>query len=676
MFVIKGGVMKKTGRIMRKKISGSNVKKRAARKTLSGFRQVEKALDESEKKFRLIFEYAPLGILHFDHNGIITACNDNFVKLIGSSRKALVGLNMLGLPDRQVVSALREALEGRVSSYEGDYKSTTAQKITPVRVVFGPVFSREGAVEGGIGIIEDITLRKLTEETLRENEERFRTLTETTSTAIFVYANDRFVYVNNASQQLTGYSADELLSRRFWDVVHPEYKELIKERGFARQRGESIPSRYEFKIVRKDGTERWIDFTSGKIQWQGKAAAIASAFDITERKQAEEEKRKLESQLLHAQKMEAVGRLAGGVAHDFNNMLNVIIGYAEIVLGKIGKDAFPRKEVEEIIKAATRSASLTQQLLAFSRKQIIQPRVLDINALLKNLDKMLRRLIGEHIDVVFALGQNVGHVKADPVQIEQVIMNLAINARDAMIRGGKMTIETAMADLNDLYSKNHAEVAPGRYSMIAITDTGQGMDDETKSKIFEPFFTTKDKGKGTGLGLAMVYGIIKQSGGHIFVYSEPGHGTTFKIYLPCTDAAPDLTTDIQRVKEHRGGNEHILIVEDEAKLRRLFEATIPSMGYRVTTAANGNEALVLVEERGLKPDLVITDVVMPGMGGVELVERLRKNQPDLRVLFMSGYTDNAIVHQGILDPGTPFIQKPFHIKDLAVKIKEVMQGTD
>ena len=661
---------------MRKKISGSNVKKRAARKTLSGFRQVEKALDKSEKKFRLIFEYAPLGILHFDSNGTITECNDNFVKIIGSSRKALVGLNMLGLPDRQVVSALREALEGRVSSYEGDYKSTTAQKVTPVRVVFGPVFSREGTAEGGIGIIEDITLRKLTEETLRENEERFRTLTETTATAIFVYANDRFVYVNNACQQLTGYSADELLSRRFWDVVHPEYKELIKERGFARQRGENIPSRYEFKIVRKDGTERWIDFTSGKIQWQGKAAAIASAFDITKRKQAEEEKRRLESQLLHAQKMEAVGRLAGGVAHDFNNMLNVIIGYAEIVLGKIGQDAFPRKEVEEIVKAATRSASLTQQLLAFSRKQIIQPRVLDINALLKNLDKMLRRLIGEHIDVVFALEQNVGRVKADPVQIEQVIMNLAINARDAMIKGGKMTIETAMADLNDLYSKNHAEVAPGRYSMIAITDTGQGMDDETKSKIFEPFFTTKDKGKGTGLGLAMVYGIIKQSGGHIFVYAEPGHGTTFKIYLPCTDAAPDVTADVQRVKEHRGGNEHILVVEDEAKLRRLFEATIPSMGYRVTTAANGSEALVLVEERGLKPNLVITDVVMPGMGGVELVEHLRKNQPALRVLFMSGYTDNAIVHQGILDPGTPFIQKPFHIKDLAVKIKEVMQGTD
>ena len=668
--------MKKTGRVLRKKNKARKAKKLVVRKTLSGFRQVEKALDESEKKFRLIFEYAPLGILHFDRNGSITACNDNFVKIIGSSRKALVGLNMTGLPDRQVVTALREALEGRVSSYEGDYKSTTAQKVTPVRVVFGPVFSREGAVEGGIGIIEDISLRKLTEETLRENVERFRTLTETTSTAIFVYANDRFVYVNNACQQLTGYSADELLSRRFWDVVHPEYKELIKERGFARQRGEKIPSRYEFKIVRKDGTERWIDFTSGKIQWQGKTAAIASAFDITERKQAEEEKQRLESQLLHAQKMEAVGRLAGGVAHDFNNMLNVIIGYAEIVLGKIGQDAFPRKEVEEIIRAATRSASLTQQLLAFSRKQIIQPRVLDINALLKNLDKMLRRLIGEHIDVVFALEQNVGRVKADPVQIEQVIMNLAINARDAMIKGGKMTIETAMADLNDLYSKNHAEVAPGRYSMIAITDTGQGMDDETKSKIFEPFFTTKDKGKGTGLGLAMVYGIIKQSGGHIFVYSEPGHGTTFKIYLPCTDAAPDLTADVQRIKEHRGGNEHILVVEDEAKLRRLFEATIPSMGYRVTTAANGNEALVLVEERGLKPDLVITDVVMPGMGGVELVERLRKNQPDLRVLFMSGYTDNAIVHQGILDPGTPFIQKPFHIKDLAVKIKEMMQGTD
>ena len=660
---------------MRRKNSTGNVKKHVGRKTLSGFKQVEKALHESENKFRLIFEYAPLGIVRFDRHGTITACNNNFVKIIGSSEKALIGLNMLELPDRQVVTTLQEALHGKVASFEGDYSSATARKITPVRVIFGPVFTKDGEVQGGIGIIEDITERKLTEESLRENEVRFRTLTETTATAIFVYSNDRFVYVNNASQQLTGYSSDELLSLRFWDVVHPGYKQLIKERGFARQRGEKIPSRYEFKIVRKDGTERWIDFTSGKIQWQGKTAAIASAFDVTERKQAEEEKQKLEGQLLHAQKMEAVGRLAGGVAHDFNNMLNVIIGYAEIILGKIDRDVLLRKDVEEIMKAATRSASLTQQLLAFSRKQIIQPKVLDINALLKNLDQMLRRLIGEHIDIVFALAQDIGRIKADPVQIEQVIMNLAINARDAMHEGGKLTIETAMADLDDSYAKNHAGVLPGRYALIAVTDTGRGMDDQIKSKIFEPFFTTKDRGKGTGLGLAMVYGIVKQSGGHIYVYSEPGRGTTFKIYFPCTDAVPDFNADIQRAKEHRGGNEHILVVEDEAKLRRLFEATIPSLGYRVTTAANGDEALALVEERGLKPDLVITDVVMPGMGGVVLVERLRKNQPDLRVLYMSGYTDNAIVHQGILDPGTPFIQKPFHIKDLAVKIREVLEGT-
>ncbi len=667
-------VMKKKIELKRKKNETVGSRKLLEGKQVADLKQIEKALYESEKKFRLIFEYAPLGILHFDNNGIITACNDNFVKIIGSSQKALIGLNMLKLPDQRVVHALQEALHGRTAFIEGDYSSVTAPKVTPARVFFGPVFTKDGTVEGGIGIIEDITERKRVQETMQENEERFRTLTETTTTAIFVYSSEYFVYINRASRELTGYSTDELLSMHFWDVVHPDDRELVRQRGLARLRGENIPPHYEFRIVRKDGTIRWIDFTSGKIQWQGITAAIGSAFDITERKLAEEEKKKLEDQLLHAQKMEAIGRLAGGVAHDFNNMLNVIIGYAEIVLGNLHQDDLLRKEVEEIIKAAARSASLTQQLLAFSRKQIIKPEVFNVNDMLKDLEKMLRRVIGEHIDMEFILEDRIAHVKADPAQLEQVVMNLAINARDSMINGGKLTIETAAVELNDPYVENHTEVKPGRYVMIAVTDTGHGMDSETKSKIFEPFFTTKERGKGTGLGLATVYGIIKQSGGHIFVYSEPGHGTTFKIYLPCTDAEPYSKELTIKEEKHLGGSEHILVVEDEAKLRRLFEATIPSLGYRLTTAANGDEALILVQERGLKPDLVITDVVMPGIGGVVLVEHLRKIQPDLKVLYMSGYTDNAIVHQGVLDPGTPFIQKPFHIKELAEKINQIMKG--
>ncbi len=668
--------MKNSSLLKHKKGKAKKSKTAPDRTRHADLKRIEQALYESEKKFRLIFEYAPIGILHFDNKGIISACNDNFVKIIGSSQEALIGLDLLKLPDMRVIDAVQEALQGSIASFEGDYSSVTGNKVTPVRVLFGPILSKDSRVEGGIGIIEDITGRKQAEDAVRENEERFRTLTETTSTAIFVYSNERFIYVNNASRLMTGYSSDELLSMRFWDVVHPDYRQLIRERGLARQRGEDIPSRYEFKIVRKDGTERWIDFTSGKIQWQGRTAAIASAYDITEHKLAEEERQKLADQLLHAQKMEAIGRFAGGVAHDFNNMLNVIIGYAEMVSGRLNHEDPLRKEVDEIQKAGMRSAALTQQLLAFSRKQIIKPEVLDINALLKNLEKMLRRVIGEHIDIVVALADDIGRIKVDPAQIEQVFMNLALNARDAMPRGGKLTIETVNADLDDVYAKDHAEVVTGRYVMIAVTDTGYGMDNETRSKIFEPFFTTKDRGKGTGLGLATVYGIVKQSGGHIFVYSEPGQGTTFKVYLPRTDAQLDLKVVDHRGKEHRGGNEHIMVVEDEPKLRRLFEATLPSLGYRLTTAANGDEALVLIEEKGITPDLIITDIIMPGMGGVVLVERLRKHRPDIKVLYMSGYTDNAIVHHGVLDPGIPFIQKPFHIKDLAEKIKQVMRGTD
>ena len=668
--------MKRTGRKKQRGKTSGTSRHAAPERDLGNLKKAEDALYESERKFRSIFEYAPLGILHFDHNGVITACNDNFVKIIGSSKKSLIGLHMPKLPDKRIVEAVEKALHGETASFEGDYHSTTAQKVTPVKVVFSPVLSKSGAVTGGIGIVEDITVRKLYEETLLISEQRFRTLTETTSSAIFVYSADRFVYVNKASQILTGYSSDELLSMHFWDVVHPQYKALIRERGMARQRGEDVPVRYEFKIVRKDGTERWIDFTSGKIQWQGTSAAIASAFDITERKEAEEEKEKLEEQLLQAQKMEAIGRLAGGVAHDFNNMLNVIIGYAELVLGKLGQENTIRKDIEEIIKAATRSASLTQQLLAFSRKQIIKPEVVSVNELLKNLEKMLRRLITESIDMVFVFGKDCGLIQVDPAQLEQVVMNLVINARDAMPAGGKLTIETASVELNDTSAGYHPEAVPGRYSMIAVTDTGQGMDNETRSKIFEPFFTTKERGKGTGLGLATVYGIVKQSGGHIFVYSEPGQGATLKIYFPRTNAGQPVQEPRPAERPHHGGSEHILVVEDEVKLRHLFEATLPSLGYRVITAANGDEALVLVEERGLKPDMVITDVVMPGMGGVALVEHLRKTLPDIKVLYMSGYTDNAIVHHGVLDPGTPFIQKPFHIKDLAAKVKRVLDGVD
>jgi len=395
--------------------------------------------------------------------------------------------------------------------------------------------------------------------------------------------------------------------------------------------------------------------------------------ELAEHKQAEQEREKLEEQLRISQKMEAIGSLAGGVAHDFNNMLNVIIGYGEIVLRKLQADDPLREDVKEIIKAGERSAMLTRQLLAFSRKQVWQPEVFDLNVLVENLEKMLRRLIREDIDLRLTLAAEYARVRADPGQLEQVVVNLAINARDAMQYGGILTIETADVELDGRCLSEPVGAAPGRYVLIAVTDTGCGMSKAIISRIFEPFFTTKEKGSGTGLGLSTVYGIVKQSGGHIVVFSEPGCGTTFKIYLPATSALPEIK-NIRQVEEVCPDHgKSILVVEDEESLRALFARLLSGWGYEVTIAANGGEALLLVEENGLQPDLIISDIVMPGMNGPVLVDRLRRQRADLRVLFMSGYIDDAILDQSVLTPETLFIGKPFNIKDLAAKIKEAMQ---
>ena len=375
-------------------------------------------------------------------------------------------------------------------------------------------------------------------------------------------------------------------------------------------------------------------------------------------------------QLRLAQKLEAVGQLAGGVAHDFNNILMVQMGYCDL-LENVLKDENHLANLAQIKDCAKRAAALTRQLLAFSRKQTLQPKVLDLNAVAAKIGEMLRRLIREDIDLVLALENGLGRVKADPGQIEQVIMNLAVNTRDAMPEGGRLTIETANVELDEAYARSHLGASSGPHVMLAITDTGFGMDEKTQSRLFEPFFTTKEQGKGTGLGLATVYGIVKQSGGNIWVYSEPGKGTTFKIYLPRVEAEPEDPAK-QAAKTARGRGELVMVVEDEPSLRTLFARMIKSLGYRVIVAANGSEALAVVEKEGLMPDLLITDVVMPGMSGRELAEHLNRRQPGLKVLFTSGYTDNAIVHHGVLDSQTPFLQKPFSTGDLAARISELL----
>jgi len=397
--------------------------------------------------------------------------------------------------------------------------------------------------------------------------------------------------------------------------------------------------------------------------------------EIAEHKRAREELRKTEAQLLQAQKMEAIGQLTGGIAHDFNNMLTVIMGYSELMLQKLKADDPLRSEVEQIKEAGNRASLLTRQLLAFSRKQVLQPRVLDLNAVLTNLDKMLQRLIGEDIALVTMPAPGLGRVKVDPGQIEQVIMNLAVNARDAMPNGGKLTIETANVELDNAYAREHVSVRPGPYVMLAVSDTGCGMDAATQARIFEPFFTTKEPGKGTGLGLSTVYGIVKQSDGNIWVYSEPGRGTTFKIYLPRVEAVAEAVEPSGAAARTIRGSETILLVEDENAVRALIRSTLQANGYTVLEAHHGKHAIQVCEQHAGPIHLMVTDVVMPEMSGRDLAERLKPSRPNMKVFFMSGYTDKAIVNHGELDPGTAFLQKPFIPDALARKVREVLDGS-
>jgi signal transduction histidine kinase len=428
-------------------------------------------------------------------------------------------------------------------------------------------------------------------------------------------------------------------------------------------------------IRRHDGRSLVIDYLCSPILSRDLVdGAVVTITDLTERKKAEYTLLHLQQQLQQSQKMEAIGRLAGGIAHDFNNLLTAITGYCDLILMSLRPADPLYQHGQEIHKAAERATSLTGQLLAFSRKQVISPKLLDLNAVLADMDKMLRRLIGEDIELVTVHRSGLGIVRADPGQIEQVLLNLAVNARDAMPHGGKLTVETANVDFDESFAERTPDVSPGPYVMLAVTDTGHGMTEEVKARVFEPFFTTKPLGKGTGLGLATVYGIVKQNGGHISVYSEPNIGTTFKIFLPRVAQPRQEPGSADPLPPPRHGNETVLLVEDEEVVRTLVRTVLRRHGYNVLEACHGGEALLTCEQYSEPIHLMVTDMVMPQMGGRQLAERLRPVRPNMRVLYLSGYTDDTVVRHGILESGTPFLQKPFTPEALARKVREVLDA--
>jgi PAS domain S-box-containing protein len=515
--------------------------------------------------------------------------------------------------------------------------------------------------------------RARSEEALRQSEEHYRILFESNPHPMWVYDLETlsFLAVNDAAVYNYGYSREEFLSMTIKDIRSPEDIPALLE--VVAKICEGINPAGVWKHRKKDDTAIYVEITSHSFTFMGRRAEFVLAHDVTERLATEEALRKSEEQLRLSQKLEAVGRLAGGVAHDFNNILTAIIGYSDLTLRSLKNDDSTRHRIEEIHRAAQRAASLTRQLLAFSRKQVLQPKVLDLNSIVADMDQMLRRLIGEDVDLMTMLEPRLGRVKADPGQIEQVLMNLAVNARDAMPQGGHLTIETKNVYLDKTYAQSHVSVQTGRYVMLAVSDTGMGMDAETKDHIFEPFFTTKEKGKGTGLGLSTIYGIVKQSGGNIWVYSEPGHGTTFKVYLPMVEDVVSTEPNMIAPDVARG-TETILMVEDETTLRELIHQVLEEEGYTMLVTSNGREALSICEQHEGKIDLLITDVVMPEISGRELAERITHDCPKMKVLFMSGYTDDAIIRHGVLEEGAFFLQKPFTPDDLARKVRTVLEA--
>jgi hypothetical protein len=633
----------------------------------------ENALRRSEQRYRDLVESARDVIFTISPEGVITSLNPVFETLTGWPRAAWVGkdfgplLHPEDLPAgldrvRSVIGgAAPPPFEIRVQRQGGGHLTVELTATPQVQ---------EGRVVGVLGVARDVTERKKSEEALRESEERFRQLTGTIKEVFWMTDPDKneIIYVSPAYEEIWGRTCRGLSEnpRGWMEAIHPEDRDRVLRAALSRQATGEYDE--EYRIIRPDGSVRWIRDRAYPVRHPaGRVYRIAGiAEDVTESK-------KLSEQLRQSQKMEAVGQLAGGVAHDFNNLLTIIIGYSDMLLGR-DLDDRQRREISGIRSAAERAARLTRQLLAFSRQQMLQARVLDLNEIVREMEKMLRRLIGEDVELVTACAPSLRKVKADPGQVEQVLMNLVVNARDAMPDGGTLIIETQNAELDDEFCRRHAGARPGRYVMLAVGDSGRGMSAEVKRHIFEPFFTTKEKGKGTGLGLSTVYGIVKQSEGYISVYSEEGKGTTFKVYLPRLEEEGDTPEPDGATSGPPRGTETVLVVEDEAVVRDLVRNMLESLGYTVLAAANGEEAVGVCRTHEGPIHLALTDVVMPVMGGPDATRQMLAMRPDMRLLFMSGYTDHAALRRGILSQGTPFLQKPFTSEGLARKVREVLDS--
>ena len=622
-----------------------------------------------------LFMNSAEAIVHTDTKGRVIRVNPAFMRMFGYPADEVIGAELIGLvvPEDQRENARRfgeAALSGSAVNAEAVRRRKDGCLIH-VSILGVPIKAGENLL--GVYIVyRDITERKKVEEALRESEAQYRQLFECAGDGIVIHdLEGHLLDANEVACRGLGYTRGELLQKKLDDIVGGDLAGKTGGlMGELEARGCLV---FECMGITKDGRQVSVEINSRFIAYRGKRAILSIVRDVSERKEAAAALKESEQRLLQSQKMEAVGRLAGGVAHDFNNLLTAISGFSEIILMKEPVSGDTRKYLMEIKKSTERAASLTHQLLAFSRKQVMQPRIVDLNRLIADLQKMLRRLIGENIELFTVLDPELWQVKADPAQIEQVVMNLAVNSRDAMPGGGELIIETKNVEKGGPEDGgDNSDLAPGSYVMFSVTDTGQGMHEETKRRIFEPFFTTKEPGKGTGLGLSIVFGIVKQSGGAIAVSSEPGNGTLIKVYLPRA-TGEEKRVEVVMESRLKDGHETILVVEDEEVVRIMLGRMLRNFGYTVLEAKSVYDALSIAERNTSgRIHLMVTDIVMPGMNGKELAALFTRVRPETKVLYISGYAEGASTDQSVIESGAPFLQKPFNPQALATKVREVL----
>jgi PAS domain S-box-containing protein len=632
--------------------------------------RAHQAAEEAQRtaaSLRLVLESAPLVLFAYDTRGICILSEGQGLAALGVQSGWVVGhrLHRIFHDYPKIIENCERALAGESLVATVEFAGSLYQTHC------SPLKNARGEIIGMMGVSVDVSSLRRTEQALLETEGRYRQLVENAYDLVTEVSTDaRHVWVSPNYRTVLGYELDELVGRNVLETIHPDDRGPAME-AFARFLQGHEPVEARVRARHKDGSWRSFEATGGSfVTASGERRAVVISRDVTARRVTEAALARSEEQLRQAQKMEAVGRLAGGIAHDFNNLLTAIQGYGDLVLDALTPNDPVRRDIEEIGQAARRASELTGQLLAFSRRQVQQRRVLDLNALVSGLDKMLRRVIGEDVELRTRLDPAAGAVSADPGQLEQVLVNLAVNARDAMPTGGGLSIETAHIDR---HAASAAGLPHGVYACLIVRDTGVGMDEETRSHLFEPFFTTKPPGKGTGLGLSTVYGIVQQSGGQILAESSPRAGATFRIYLPEVDRPVEALSSPERAAGGQG-NETVLLVEDEDSVRRLVQRVLESAGYCVLEAENPHDALRLCERHPEPIDLMVTDVVMPQMSGRELASQTVALRPEMRVLYVSGYMEEVMAHHGVLEPGIAFLGKPFAPEDLTRKVREVLDG--